>query len=196
MEEKYPIGSEIEGEAGSVNDYAIYVKLKDFEIDGFLHANDLSYTGNPDEEIKKYKKGDKLKVKVLEIKVDEQKVRVGLKQTEEDPFNWFKDKKINDFITVKVKSSDNKGIMVSPESSNLEFLIKKSQIAISASDARPSRFVGGERIDVAISDLDFAKEKLVLALSFWKSYKIKRLFQNFHLHFLEKIFLFRLFLIN
>ena len=75
MEEKYPIGSEIEGVAGSVNDYAIYVKLKDFEIDGFLHANDLSYTGNPDEEIKKYKKGDKLKVKVLEIKVDEQKVK-------------------------------------------------------------------------------------------------------------------------
>ena len=179
LEEKYPIGSEIEGVAGSVNDYAIYVKLKDFEIDGFLHANDLSYTGNPGEEIKKYKKGDKLKVKVLEIKIDEQKVRVGLKQTQEDPLNWFKDKKINDFITVKVKSSDNKGIMVSPEGSNLEFLIKKSQIAISASDARPSRFVGGERIDVAISELDFAKRKVSLSIKLLEDLQNKEAVSKF-----------------
>jgi Ribosomal protein S1 len=56
LEEQYPVGSEIEGVAGSVNDYAIYVKLKDFEIDVFLHANDLSFTGNPDEEIKNIKR--------------------------------------------------------------------------------------------------------------------------------------------
>ena len=39
-----------------------FFKLGEFDIDGFLHANDLSYTANPDEELKKYKKGDKLKV--------------------------------------------------------------------------------------------------------------------------------------
>ena len=159
--------------------FLIYVKLKDFEIDGFLHANDLSYTGNPDDEIKKYKKGDKLKVKILEIKIDEQKVRIGLKQTQEDPFNWFKDKKLNDFITVKVNSSDNKGIMVSPEGSNLEFLIKKSQIAISASDARPSRFVGGERIDVAISELDFAKRKVSLSIKLLEELQNKEAVSKF-----------------
>ena len=46
-------------------------------------------------ERKKYKKGDKLKVRILEIKKSDQKVRVGLKQLEKDPFDWFKDKKIN-----------------------------------------------------------------------------------------------------
>ena len=71
LEKKFPVGSMIEGIAGSINEYAIYVKLQDFEIDGFLHANDISYTGNPGEEIKKFKKGDKLKVKILEIKVDQ-----------------------------------------------------------------------------------------------------------------------------
>ena len=45
--------------------------------------------------LKKYKNGDRLKVKVLEIKKDLQKVRVGLRQTLSDPFDWFKDKKIN-----------------------------------------------------------------------------------------------------
>ena len=46
----------------------------------------------------------------------------------------------------------------------MDFLIKKSQIAMSASDARPSRFVGGERIDAAISELSFEKRKLSLSI--------------------------------
>ena len=68
----------------------------------------LPTSHNGEEELKKYKKGDKLKVKVLEIKTDQQKVRVGLKQTQPDPFDWFKNKKINDAITVKVISSNSK----------------------------------------------------------------------------------------
>ena len=164
LENEYPVGSDIEGEVNNTNEYAIYLKLKDFDIDGFLHSNDLSYTGNPEEELKKYKKGDKLKVKILEIKKTDQKVRVGLKQLEKDPFDWFKDKKVNDTITVKVISSDNKGLIVKPEGCDVESLIKKSQIAMSASDARPSRFVGGERIDAAISELNFEKRKLSLSI--------------------------------
>ena len=164
LEKKFPVGSEIEGSVVSTNEYAVYVKLDNFDIDGFLHANDLSYTGNPEEELKKYKKDDKLKVKILEIKKAEQKVRVGLKQLETDPFDWFKDKKVNDAITVKVISSNNKGLMVKPESCDIEFLIKKSQIAMSASDARPSRFVGGERIDAAIAEINFEKRRVSLSI--------------------------------
>ena len=108
---------------------------------------------NAEEELKKYKKEDKMKVKILEIKKDQQKVRVGLRQMQPDPFDYFKDKKLNDALTVTVISSDNKGLVVKPEGCEMEFIIKKSQIAISASDARPSRFVGSERIDAAISEL-------------------------------------------
>ena len=142
----------------------MYVKLGDFDIDGFLHANDLSYLGKPEEELKKFKRGDKLNVKILEIKKDEQKVRVGLKQLGKDPFDWFNDKKINDVVTVQVISSDNKGLTVKPEDCELEFLIKKSNIALNASDARPSRFVGGERIDAAISELNLEKRKVSLSI--------------------------------
>ena len=59
-----------------MNDYAIYLKLDNYEIDAFLHFNDLSYTENPEEVSKKYKLKDKLKVKILEIKKDSQKVRL------------------------------------------------------------------------------------------------------------------------
>ena len=162
--DKYPEGSEVEGVVSSTNEYALYVKLDKFEIDGFLHANDLSYTNNPEEELKKYKKGQKLKVKVLEIKKEEQKIRIGLKQIGKDPFDWFKDKKINDIITVQVVSTDNKGLTVKPENCELDFLIKKSNIAVNSSDARPSRFVGGERIDAAISELNIEKRKVSLSI--------------------------------
>ncbi len=161
---KYPEGSEIDGVISSSNEYALYVKLNSFDIDGFLHANDLSYTNDPEEELKKYKKGDKIKVKILEIKKEDQKIRVGLKQLSNDPFDWFKEKKVNDIITVQVISTDNKGLMVKPENCELNFLIKKSNIAINTSDARPSRFVGGERIDAAISELNMEKRKVSLSI--------------------------------
>ena len=158
MKEKYYLDNIVNGTITSINDYAIYVRLEEFDIDSFLHANDLTYNKKP-EELKKYKKDQKLKVKILEIKADQQKVRVGLKQTEEDPFDWFKDKKLNDAITVKVLETDSKGLMVQPEGSKIDLHIKKSQIAINASDARPNRFIKGDRIDAAIQELDIKKRK-------------------------------------
>ena len=179
LENQYPVGSDIDGIISSANEYALYIKLGEFDIDGFLHSNDLSYTGKPEDELKKYKKGEKLKVRVLEIKKDEQKVRVGLKQLVKDPFDFFKDKKLNETITVQVLSSDSKGLMVKPEGCELEFLIKKSQIAVSAADARPSRFVGGERIDAAIAELNFDKRKVSLSIKLLEELQNKEAVSKF-----------------
>ena len=179
LEKKYPVGSEIESVVTSTNEYAVYVKLGNFDIDGFLHANDLSYVGIPEEELKKFKKGIKLKVKILEINKEDLKVRVGLKQLEKDPFDWFKDKKVNDTITVQVISSDSKGLTVKPEGTELQFLIKKSQIALRTADARPSRFVGGERIDAAIAELNFDKRKASLSIKLLEELQNKEAVSKF-----------------
>ena len=179
LEKKYPVGSEIEGKISNINEYAIYLHIEAYDIDVFLHANDLSYTGNPEEEIKKYKKNDLLKVEVLEIKKEEQKVRVGLKQATTDPLSYFKNKKVNDIVTVKVISSDNKGLIVKPEDSDLNILIKKSQIAINSADARPSRFVGGERIDAAISEIDLKKRKVNLSIKLLEELQNKEAVSKF-----------------
>ena len=164
FEKKYPIDTVIDTEVVNKNEYSLFVKVKDVDVDAFLHCNDLTYLNNGEEELSKYKKGDKIKVKVLEIKTSEQKIRVGLRQTQPDPFDWFKDKKINQTITVKVISTDNKGLIVRPEGCEMDFVIKKSQIAISAADARPSRFTGGEKIDCAIAELDVSKRKVSLSM--------------------------------
>tara|TARA_B100000700_G_scaffold51572_1_gene54858 strand:+ start:881 stop:2611 length:1731 start_codon:yes stop_codon:yes gene_type:complete len=179
LKKKYEIGSEIEGKVSSKNDYAIYLKINEFDIDAFLHCNDLTYKNDPEQELQRYKKGDTLKVKLLELKVDQQKVRVGLKQLSPDPFDWFKNKKVNDTITVKIVSSESKGLKVKPEGSEMEFLIKKSQIAISASDARPSRFTGGERIDCAIAELDIEKRKVSLSIKLLEELQNKEAVSKF-----------------
>ena len=155
------------------------MKIDGFDIDAFLHCNDLSYEKNAEEELKKYKKGDKLKVKVLEIKVDQQKIRVGLRQTQPDPFLWFDNKKVNDTITVKVISSDNKGLVVQPEKCGMNFIIKKNQIAINQADARPSRFVGGERIDAAIAELNREKRKVSLSIKLLEELQNKEAVSKF-----------------
>ena len=179
MEKKYPIGTEVEGVVNTISEYALYLKIDNLEIDAFLHCNDLTYGKAPEEELKKYKKGDKLKVKVLEIKKDQQKIRVGLRQTKSDPFGWFKNKKVNDTVTVKIVNSDTKGLVVRPEGCELDFVIKKSQIAINSADARPSRFVGSERIDAAISELDLNKRKVSLSIKLLEELKNKEAVSKF-----------------
>jgi small subunit ribosomal protein S1 len=176
---KFPEGSIVDGVVSSINDYALYIRLDKFDLDGFLHANDLSYTNDPEDELKKFKKGDEIKVKVLEIKKEDQKIRVGHKQLGNDPFDWFKDKNVNDIITVEVISSDNKGLVVKPESCELNFLIKKSNIAVNNSDARPSRFVGGERIDAAIAELNFEKRKVNLSIKLLEELQNKEAVSKF-----------------
>ena len=179
FEKKYPVGTEVSGEVVNKNEYSLFINIENLDIDAFLHCNDLTYLENGEEELKKFNKGDKIKVKVLEIKVDDQKIRVGLKQTQPDPFNWFKDKNVNNVITVKIVSTDNKGLIVRPEGCEMDFMIKKNQIAINPADARTSRFTGGERIDCAISEIDFKKRKVNLSIKLLEELEKKEALEKY-----------------
>ena len=179
FEKKFPVNSIVEGEIVNKNEYSLFVKIEDLDVDAFLHCNDLTYLNNGEEELNKYKKGDKIKVKVLEIKSSEQKIRVGLRQTQPDPFDWFKDKSKNQTITVKVISTDNKGLVVRPEGCEMDFLIKKSAIAINAADARPSRWTGGEKLDCAIADIDLNKRKVSLSIKLLEEIEKKEALEKY-----------------
>ena len=179
FEKKYPVGTEVNGEVVNKNEYSLFINVENLNIDAFLHCNDLTYLDNSEEELKKFKKGDKIKVKVLEIKVDDQKIRVGLKQTQPDPFTWFNGKEVNNIITVKIVSTDNKGLIVRPEGCEMDFIIKKNQIAINPADARTSRFTGGERIDCAISEIDFDKRKVNLSIKLLEELEKKEALEKY-----------------
>ena len=177
--EKYSVDSIVKGKISNIKDLSIYVNINEFNIDGFLHANDLSYLSKPEDEVKKYQKGDEIEVKVIEIKPNEQKIKFGMKQLQEDPFNVFKDRKEKDVITVKVKSTSPKGILVVPEGIDFEILIKKNQIAINAEDARANRFIQGDRIDAAISEINFEKRKISLSIKLLEEIQNKEAVSKF-----------------
>tara|TARA_B100001173_G_scaffold303117_1_gene305544 strand:+ start:503 stop:2224 length:1722 start_codon:yes stop_codon:yes gene_type:complete len=179
FEKNYSTGDVIDGEVANKNEYSLFIKINDLDIDAFLHCNDLTYLSNGEEELTKYKKGDKLSVKILEIKADDQKIRVGLKQTQPDPFDWFKDKKVNQTITVKVISTDNKGLIVKPEGCEMDLPIRKSAIAISSADARPNRWTGGEKLDCAIADLDLQKRKVSLSIKLLEEIEKKEALEKY-----------------
>ena len=179
FEKKYPVNSKLKAKISNIKDFSVYINVEEFDLDGFLHANDLSYTDKPEDEIKKYSKGDEIEVKVLEIKPKEQKIKFGVKQLQEDPFNQFKDKKVNDVITVRVKSTSSKGITVLPEGTNFEILIKKNQIAINVEDARTNRFIPGDRIDAAIAEINFEKRKLNLSIKLLEEMQNKEAVSKF-----------------
>ena len=167
FEKRFPINSVCEGTVVSKNEYSLFIQIEDLECDCFCHANDLTFYDNGEEELAKYKKGSKIQVKVLEIKIPEQKIRVSHRATKSDPFDYFTDKEVGSEITVKIVSTDNKkGLTVRPENCEMDFIIKKSQIAIDAADSRVSRFTGGERIDCAIADLSMETRKVTLSIKF------------------------------
>ena len=179
FEKKFPVGTIVDSEVVNKNEYSLFVKIGDIEVDAFLHCNDLTYSDNGEQELNNYKKGDKIKVKVLEIKVSDQKIRVGHRQTQKDPLDWFKDKSVNQTITVKIISTDAKGLIVRPEGCEIDFPIKKSNIAINSADTRTSRFTGGERIDCAIADLDLDKRKVVLSIKLLEEIEKKEALEKY-----------------
>ena len=118
---KYPVGTITKGEIVNKNEYSLF-KNWGSKYWHFL-GNDLTYLNNGEEELAKYKKGDKINIKILEIKLDEQKIRVGHKQTLKDLMDWFNDKK-------KTKLSQLKSfpliirIMVRPEGCEMDLLLR------------------------------------------------------------------------
>ena len=157
------MGDEFEGVVKNITDYALFISIKDSELDGMIHYKDLSWT-EKDSELEKYKKNQLIKFKILEINQEKEKIRLGNKQLNKDPFESFVNKKVSDVITVIVVSSSNNGINVHFGDKDMMILIKKNQLAKEIENARPSRFVKGNKVDAMIVELDKEKRKVALSI--------------------------------
>ncbi len=148
------IGSVISGsfEITSTNDYALFVKLGDYSIESFLHSNNISFKGEPAENLKLYKKGDTLeKLQVLECDVENQRIQVSLKDAiETDPHKFYDQFSVGDVLTCKIISSDKKGIVVRPEGSETDIFISKKNLSAEASSQRVERWIVGDRLDAML----------------------------------------------
>ena len=161
--EDHKVGNKFEGSIKNITDYGLFVSIKDTELDGLIHYKDLSWS-EKESELEKYKKNQTIKFKILEINRENEKIRLGIKQLNDDPFDFFMNKNLSDIVTVVVHSSTQNGIYVYVGKKNLSILIKKSQLAKEPENQRPSRFVRGDKLDAIITELDKEKRKVSLSI--------------------------------
>lgn len=105
-------GDKLSGAVKSITDFGVFVGLPG-GIDGLVHLSDLSWTESGEEAVRKYKKGEEVEAVVLAIDVEKERISLGIKQLEGDPFNNFVS--VNDkgsLVKGTVKSVDAKGAVV------------------------------------------------------------------------------------
>ena len=161
--EDFKVGDQSEGSIKNITDYGLFVSIKNTELDGLIHYKDLSWSEN-DSELEKYKKNQLIKFKILEINNIEEKIRLGIKQLGDDPFEFFMNKNVSDIVTGIVQNSTPNGIYLQLGKKNLSILIKKNQLAKELENQRPTRFVKGDKLDALITELDKEKRKVSLSI--------------------------------
>jgi len=176
FEKEFPVGSKVEGTIKSITEFALFININDFDLDGMIHYKDISYEESA-EELKKYKKDAPITAKVVEH--NQEKIRLGLKQLLPDPIDYFKDKKEKDIITVIVLEALDNGIKVKPDGCPMEILIKKNQIAINKEDQRTNRFNKGDKVDCMLLDLDLKKRKVSLSIKILEEEQTKEAIKRY-----------------
>ena len=156
LNENYKINDSFETEIVNIVDFGIFVKVQD-EIDGMVHVSDLSY----DEKecasmLQNFKKGDKVKVKILDINVEKERISLGIKQLTNDPVQDFLDKNpINSKITGKIIEVDEKMLKVELDGENKIYgFIKKVNLSKDKSEQKTDRYAIGENVDSVVLSID------------------------------------------
>ena len=163
---KYPVGSTVNTKVTNISDFGVFVLIDSSELVGMIHYKDISWNES-DQDLKKFKKDQSIKAKILEIDKDKEKVRLGIRQLEKDPFEYFSDKNDRDVITATVEEVLKNGIRVQVGNDTkmpLSFMIKKSDLAKEKENCRPEVFNKGNKVDCMIVGLEKDKRKASLSI--------------------------------
>lgn len=163
LQERYTIGSEIEGEVKNITEFGLLIGLSE-DIDGTVHMSDLSWDRAGEEAILDYNKGMKVRAKILDIDPKKERVSLGIKQLTGDPFeesiSGFKKGSV---VTCEVAAVLETGIEVSL-AGGLTGFIRKNELSRDRVEQRPSRFAVKEKVDAKITQIDRANRKITLSI--------------------------------
>ena len=157
-------GKEVKIRVNNITDKAIFAELLSSKLPGMLHYKEISYQENI-EDLKKFKKGEIINVKILSIKED--KIRFSKRALEKDPLDWFKDngKKVGDVITTRIYEVLKTGVKVAlDQEKKIIVTIRKSDLAKDAADARPEVFSKDNALDAKITELDLDNRRIKLSV--------------------------------
>ncbi|MGO1074443.1 30S ribosomal protein S1 [Inquilinus sp. CA228] len=163
--EKYPAGTELEGEVKNITEFGLFVGLPG-EIDGMVHLSDIAWDRPGEEAIQEFKKSDQVKVKVLDVDVEKERISLGMKQLTEDTFEKAASTgglRKGEVVTGTVTEVNDGGVEVSVGDGLIGF-IRKSDLSRDRSEQRPDRFSVGDKVDAKVMQVDRAARKVSLSI--------------------------------
>ena len=167
----YKVGDTIDAEIVNKVDYGIFVKIYE-EIDGMVHISDLSWDEDKNSSLlNSLTIGDKIKVNILEIDKQKERVSLSVKHLTKDPVTDYISKNpIKSIVTGEIIDTNDKGITVNL-SEKINGFIKKSNLSKNKNELKIDRFAKGEKIDSMIVSYDEKLRKINLSIKDKENYE-------------------------
>ena len=162
--EAHPIGSTVEGEVKNTTEFGLFIGL-DNDIDGMVHLSDIDWNTPGEEAMARYKKGDMVKARVLDVDVEKERISLGVKQLSGDPMAGDVYRK-GQTVTVTVTEVTSGGIEVKfgEDDAMMTAFIRKSDLSRDRGEQRPERFAVGDRLDAQVTNIDKAARRVSLSV--------------------------------
>lgn len=163
IEERFPIGTLIKGQVRNLTPYGAFVGLEE-GIDGMIHVSDMSWTRKINHPSEVLKKGDEVEAVVLEIKKDEQRVSLGIKQLEGDPWESINDRfKVGDMVKGQVAKIASFGAFVNLDG-DIDGLIHISQLSEDHVERVKDVIKVGDEIEARVIKVDSIERRIGLSI--------------------------------
>ena len=165
--EKYPPGTNVEGEVKNKTEFGLFLGL-DGDVDGMVHLSDLDWKRPGEQVIEEYKKGDKVQAQVLDVDVEKERISLGIKQLEGDPFaatdGAAGDIKKGGVVTCEVTEVKEAGLDVKIVGTDLVTFIRRAELARDRAEQRPERFAVGQKVDARVTQFDRRARKVQVSI--------------------------------
>jgi small subunit ribosomal protein S1 len=161
--EKHPVGSTVEGEVKNKTEFGLFLGL-DGEVDGMVHLSDLDWNRPGEQVIDEFKKSDVVQAVVLDVDVEKERISLGIKQLQGDPFASSGEVRKGSVVTCEVTEVKEAGLEVKIAGSDLTAFIKRAELARDRADQRPERFSVGDKFDARVTLLDRRARKVTVSI--------------------------------
>ncbi len=161
--EKYPKGSEIEGQIRNITEFGLFIGL-DGGIDGMVHLSDLDWNKSGEEALKDFNKGDTVKAQVLDTDPDKERISLGIKQLGTDPFQSAAGLRKGSTVTCEVIEVKEGGLEVKITGTDMTAFIRRADLSRDRSEQRPERFSPGDMVDAVVQSVDKASRKIAVSI--------------------------------
>jgi small subunit ribosomal protein S1 len=161
--EEHPVGTTVEGEVRNITEFGLFVGLPG-DIDGMVHLSDIDWSRAGEDAVKDYRKGQEVRVKVLDVDAEKERISLGIKQLDADPFEEGMTKlRKGEVVTGTISSITENGVEVTL-ADGVPGFIRKSELSRDRGEQRPDRFAVGERVDAKVTALDRATRRVTLSI--------------------------------